>query len=263
MTSSPNQPVVIVTGASRGLGAAIARCLDSVGCRLVLVARSREPLEELAGQCRQAIALAIDLGRPEAATKVVDETMRAFGRLDALVNNAGLLGPLARLEDADMSQWSQTINVNLVAAASLIQKCLPQLRQQRGRIVNVSTGAALKPMIGWSAYCASKAGFLHLTSVVAAEAPEVTSVSLRPGVIDTEMQREIREEGGAGMDDEVHRSFIDKKENGQLEPPEVPGRAAAWLALHAPPEFSGEFIQYTDDRIAGKALELFGSSVAS
>ncbi len=113
-------------------------------------------------------------------------------------------------------------------------------------------------MEGWSAYCASKAGLLHLTRVLATEEPEVTAVSLRPGVVDTRMQAQIRQSEPGAMPPSSKERFENLKEEGELEPPEVPARAIAWLVLHAPEEWSGEFIEYDELRVAEPARALFG-----
>ena len=137
---------------------------------------------------------------------------------------------------------------------------VPALRAAPGRVVNISSGAAVKPIGAWSAYCAAKAALTHLTAVLAVEEPRIISVALRPGVVDTEMQAVIRREGPSAMDPERAAYFVQLKEEGRLEPPWVPARAAAWLALHAPPSMSGRFVEYDDPRVAEPALSLFGAS---
>lgn len=241
--------VVLVTGASRGLGAAIARLLDSAGARVALCARSRGALLEVACDLKDPLVLVGDLSVPRQAEAAVRHTLDRFGRLDALVSNAGLLGPVRPIASSPVEEWRKNLEVNLLAPFVLTRAALPALRRSRGRVVNIGTGAALKPVSGWSAYCASKAGLLHFTRVLAEEEPDIVAVSLRPGVIDTEMQAQIRREGATGMDPDKHASFETLKREGKLEPPEVPARAAAWLALHAPAEWSGELVEYTDERI--------------
>lgn len=252
------KPVIVVTGASRGLGRAIALQL-APHARLLLVARDATALESLAQEC-QAQFLALDVTDSSAATTIVESALNHYSRLDALVNNAGVVGPIAPLAESEISAWRHNLEVNLMAPAALIQAALPHLRRSRGRIVNISTGAAVKTMVGWSAYCTAKAGFLHLTRNLAVEEPEITSVSLRPGVIDTGMQAEIRK-SGSGMEADAHQKFLDLHREKQLEPPEVPGRVAAWLALQAPTEWSGEFISYAEERVAQSALEFFQTAV--
>jgi NAD(P)-dependent dehydrogenase (short-subunit alcohol dehydrogenase family) len=252
MTDRPS-PVVIVTGASRGIGAAAARWLGQAGATVILVARTRTGLEQTARQVRAAKGRAAirtaDVTDPRAAAAAVALARRRFGRLDGLINNAGVLEPIARLADADPRAWSHNLEVNLLAPFLWSQAALPLLRESRGRIVSVSSGAAVKAVEGWSAYCAAKAGVTHLTRVLAAEEPAVTTLALRPGVVDTAMQALIRAEGSGGMSAAQVAYFAGLKAEGQLRPPEIPGRVLAWLALRAPREWSGAFLDADDPRI--------------
>lgn len=251
--ASTSEQVVLVTGASQGLGAAIADRLAIAGCRLVLAARGEDALRTMADRLRshggEVTAKPGDVSGPGFCRDLVETVLTAHGRLDALVNNAGVLRPLARVGEVDPAAWRYNLAVNLLGPFYLIREALPVLRQSGGRIVNISSGAALRPVAGWSAYCAAKAALTHLTRVLALEEPEVTAVALRPGVVDTDMQTLIRTDGAAAMTPEQMARFQALKEKGNLEPPEVPGRVAAWLALHAPLSWSGELIETNDPRI--------------
>lgn len=255
-------PTIIVTGASRGMGAAVARWIAGAGAAVTLVSRSEAELQSVAREIEErgghALAFSADVAGRRACESAVAETLDRFGRLDGLVNNAGLLAPIARIADAHPHAWSYNIEVNLNGPFYLSQAALPALRKWNGRIVNVSSGAAEKVIQGWSAYCVAKAGLTHFTRILAAEEPEITALSIRPGVVDTAMQTAIREEGAGGMDAERHAYFQTLKAEGKLEPPEMPARAIAWLALYAPREWSGEFLDYDDPRIAEPAAEVFG-----
>lgn len=259
------QPVIIITGASRGIGEATAYWLASQGARLVLVARSDAPLQAVAERAKrlggEVLIESADVSDANACANVVELAVQTFGRLDAVVNNAGILQPVARIAEADQVQWKYNIEVNLLGVFYMCQWAIPYLRETQGRIVNVSTGAAISPIEGWSAYCASKAAALHFTRVLALEEPAITSVALRPGVVDTEMQAVIRKEGHKAMPPERHAYFKQLKESGRLAPPEEPARVIAWLALHAPASVSGEFIEYTDPRYAEPARALFGETL--
>ncbi len=260
MSSSHQESrVVLVTGASRGLGDAIVRHLDQLGIRTVMVARSEVPLRELERELNHAIAYPLDLSEPLRSHLAVQACLDSFGRLDALINNAGVIEPTEPLIQADPMQWLQAITINLTAPAMLMRAALPQLKERRGRVVNISSGAAVKTVKAWSAYCTSKAGLLHLTRVAAEETPEVAFFSLRPGVIDTEMQTQIRSSTGMAPDD--LDKFRDLKSSGKLEPPDVPAKAAVWLALYGPHARSGDFIEYTDPDIL-KGLEKLTPTVS-
>jgi NAD(P)-dependent dehydrogenase (short-subunit alcohol dehydrogenase family) len=122
--------------------------------------------------------------------------------------------------------------------------------------VNISSGAAVKAIEGWSAYCVAKAGLTHLTRLLAAEEPEIITVALRPGVVDTAMQTLIRSEGAKAMAAEKWASFRELKETGQLLDPSIPAGKIAWLALQAPAALSGSFLDYDDPRIEDKRLSV-------
>jgi len=259
------EKAIVVTGASRGVGAAVARWLGKEGCRVALAARSAAPLQEVARDVEalggEALPLAADVSDPESCRRVVSQALARWGRLDGLVNNAGMLEPVSRIADADPAAWRYNIEVNLLGPFYFVRAAIAELRKSRGRIVNVSTGAATQPLEIWSAYCASKAGLTHFTRVLALEERSVTSVAVRPGVVDTRMQETIREEASLLMPPERAAYFKNLKASGGLEPPEVPGRSIAWLALHAPSQWSGEFLNYDDAKVDGPARKALGEEL--
>lgn len=246
-------PTILITGASRGLGAAAARMAAEMGANLAITARSETGLAAVAAAIRSqggAVLVAPgDVTDTAFPARLLAQISARYGRLDALINNAGMLEPVAKIAEADTAVLRQNIAVNLIGPMALTQAALPYLRQSRGRVINVSSGAAVKAMPGWAAYCASKAALNHFTRVLAVEEPEITAIAVRPGVVDTAMQRVIREEGRAGMPADVHARFIHFHEQGDLLPPEQPGRALAALALYAPPAWSGEFLNWDDEQV--------------
>jgi NAD(P)-dependent dehydrogenase (short-subunit alcohol dehydrogenase family) len=144
-----------------------------------------------------------------------------------------------------------------MGAFRLIHAAVSALRDSNGRIVNVSSGAATMALENVSAYCVSKAAVNHFTRVLAAEEPAITALAVRPGMVDTAMQDYIRDRGPEVMPPEQLAYYTNLKERGELEPPEIPGRAIAWLALHAPKDFSGKYLDYDDPRISRSAMEFF------
>jgi NAD(P)-dependent dehydrogenase (short-subunit alcohol dehydrogenase family) len=257
-----NKAVVIVTGASRGLGAAIACWLGKARAGVTLVARSEEKLAQIAKEVKrlggEPLVCAADISDSSGGSTAVDKTLNCFGRLDALVNNAGIVQPISSIALADPDAYRYNMEVNFMGPFYLIRAAISELRDTNGRIVNVSSGAAIRPLENASAYCAAKAGLNHFTRVLAAEEPDVTSLTVRPGVVDTDMQAYIRQQGPKAMSSDQLAYYVDLKERGELEAPEIPGRSIAWLALHAPPHFSGQFLDYDDPRIDQPALEFFG-----
>ncbi len=196
-------PTLIITGASRGLGAAVARLAAEMGANLVLNARSADELAGVAHRIEeaggQAIAVPGDVSEQAEGNRLVERAIERFGRLDGLVNNAGIIQPIASVATSDIAAWERTQRVNVIAPLMLIQAALPHLRASGGRVINVSSGAATSAISGWSAYCASKAALNQLTAVLAREESAITALALRPGLVDTEMQADIRREGTHGM----------------------------------------------------------------
>lgn len=246
---------ILLTGATQGLGEAIARGLDSLGHRTFLMARNQDKLEQLEDELSHASVAAIDLAQPEQRGTVVELAVARLGGLDALINNAGTIEPIGPVGSLSPSAWEKALRVNLTAPVLLMAAALPYLQESRGRVVNISSGAAVKPTKGWGAYCAAKAGLLALSTVFAVEESGVACFSLRPGVIDTEMQQRIR--SSQRMPSDAQQRFLELHQKGELEPPEVPARAAIWLALEGPLERSGEFIEYKDSQIQAGVAALF------
>lgn len=246
-------PTVIITGASRGLGAAAAGIVAELGANVVLTARSAADLAQVAQTIRaaggQARTVLGNVAQAETIAQLIQTAISEFGRIDALINNAGVVEPIASISETDPADWEQNLNVNLLAPMQLLQAALPYLRESGGRVINVSSGAAVNPVSGWAAYCAAKAGLNMFTRVLAKEEPAVTVIAVRPGIIDTNMQATIRREGENGMPPSEHQRFIHYHQEGQLLPAEKPGRALAVLALHASRDWSGEFLSWDDEKV--------------
>ena len=252
---------VIVTGASRGIGAAAARCLGKCSASVTLVARTMDSLLQVAEDVKKAggkpLVIGGDITDPDVCQHVVSETLRRCGRVDALINNAGELRPIAPIGNTDIMDWHYNFEINLMAPFYLVNAALPALRESKGRVINVSSGAAEKAIETWAAYCASKAALTHFTRILDAEEPKVTAIAFRPGVVDTEMQTVIRKEGRGNMPAASYAYFQQLKDTGQLTDPMVPAKSLAWLALEAPSGWGGEFMNYDDSRVMGAALAYF------
>jgi NAD(P)-dependent dehydrogenase (short-subunit alcohol dehydrogenase family) len=260
----PKIPVIIVTGASRGVGASVARWLGKIKAAVTLIARSDKPLRQAAEEVEQlggnVLPLSLDVAKASACNQAVAETLRCFGQLNAVVNNAGIFQPMAPVGQTNADDWHYNVKVNLLGPVYLTMAAISELRKQKGRIINVSSGAANHPIESGSAYCASKAALNQFTRVLAAEESELTAVAIRPGLVDTQMQALLRSEGPKTMPPDQAAYYQRLKSEGALEPPGIPARSIAWLALHAPQALSGEFISYDDPRISKPALEFFGDN---
>ncbi|MDZ7905734.1 MAG: SDR family oxidoreductase [Cypionkella sp.] len=190
---------VLITGASQGIGAAAAAAFVAAGARVMLAARNADKLTALAQTLGpNARAIPCDVGDFAAVQAAVDAAQDWGGRLDVLINNAGVITPIAHLAEADPAQWASAIDTNLRGVFHGIRAALPVMRARgAGTIITVSSGAAVNPMEGWGAYCASKAGALMLTRVAHLEesAHGLRILGLSPGTVATEMQVKIKASG--------------------------------------------------------------------
>ncbi|KAJ9645897.1 hypothetical protein H2201_006030 [Coniosporium apollinis] len=250
MASQVKNRVIIVTGASRGIGLAAARYLLEKGHNLVVVARSKGPLEQLRSQYPQQVqVLAGDLADLSLGQKAADLANSSWNRIDSLIINHGVLEPVKRISEVNAEDWRSAFDINVFSAVALVKAALPSLRSVEGRIIFTSSGAAVGAYSTWGSYGASKAVLNHLAMTLAVEEPKVTSISIRPGVVDTEMQRELREIHHTSMDKKDAQKFAELKKNGGLLKPEQPGHVMAKLAVEAPRELSGRFLSWNDDNL--------------
>jgi NAD(P)-dependent dehydrogenase (short-subunit alcohol dehydrogenase family) len=223
------EKVAIVTGASRGIGAATARALAEQGVSVMLVARNVEACEAIAAEIRksggQARALCCDISNFDQVTATVAQTLAAFGRLDILINNAGVIEPITSL-----------FMVKAVLAGF----------DDDAVIVNVSSGAAHAPREGWSAYCAGKAGMAMLTRSIALEIPaeDVRVYGFAPGTVDTEMQATIRD---SGINPISQMKREDHRQAG------IPATIIAWLCSEEAKDLAGEELSINDDTLRRRA----------
>ena len=234
----------LITGASRGIGAAAARAFADAGANVVLVARDASALADLAGEIgERALAVPCDVTRPLQIGTAVDAAVDAFGGLDVLVNNAGAIEPVARMEAADPDAWGRVIDVNLKGAFNGMAAALPVMRAAGGgTILTIGSGAAHGPVEGWSHYCASKAAVLMLTRMLHHEngAHGIRAMSLSPGTVATQMQREIAASGVNPVSRLPWEAHI---------PPEWVGRALVWMAGPAGDAHLGQEVSLRDEGV--------------
>jgi len=245
--------VVILTGASRGIGLAIAHHLLTRSHKLILISRTRAALDKLHAQygAEQVSILAGDMSDPSLAAKAVKVAKSQWGRLDSLIINHGSLDPVKKVGESSAEEWRKAFDVNVFSAVGLINASLPLLRTSRGRIILTSSGAATSAYQGWGCYGAGKAVLNHLALTLSVEEPDVTTISIRPGVVDTEMQREIREVHHERMSEKDREKFSGLKTNGGLLKPEQPGHVIAKLAVGGDEvkDFSGKFLSWNDESL--------------
>ncbi len=217
---------VLVTGGSRGIGAAVSLELARRGARVAVAARDRAAVEEaVAGLHGEGhLALQLDVSDPAAWPPALEAVDR-LGSLHGLVMAAGVLGPLGVLEDVAIDEFVATLSINLIGTVLALHHALPRLRGSRGRAVTFSGGGASSPLPRYDAYAASKAAVARLTeNVAAAYAPEVEVNCVAPGFVATQMHEGTLR---AGPDAAGHDYY--ERTRAELERGGVPASAAAEL----------------------------------
>lgn len=183
--------VALITGASRGIGSAIASSYAAAGARVVLASRKLEGLEAVAEQIRgsggEAIAVACHTGKAAEVEALVARARETFGGVDILVNNAAASPHFGPLLEASETQWDKTFEVNVKGYVHTIKACVPLMRKRGGgRIINVASVAAMIPHGGLGVYGVTKAAVIMLTRTLAAElAPDIRVNAIAPGLIET------------------------------------------------------------------------------
>ncbi|WP_086931863.1 SDR family oxidoreductase [Agarilytica rhodophyticola] len=196
----------LIMGASRGIGLATAKTLASYGAKVVLAARSLTTLKievkNMVANGQSAFVQYCDVSDYDSVAGAVEFTMETTGRLDILVNNAGIIEPLNYLVDSDPKLWGRAADINYKGVYYGMRAALPVmlkqpviLKQGRGVIVNISSGAANSALVGWSHYCSTKAAAKKLTEVAHKEMIEnnIRVVGLSPGTVATELMEKIRD----------------------------------------------------------------------
>ncbi|MEV4266938.1 SDR family oxidoreductase [Kribbella sp. NPDC049584] len=188
-----NRPVALITGASAGLGLALAHGLADRGWTLVIDARGAGPLKDAADALANrtdVVPLAGDVADPEHRLDLVD-VVNQLGRLDLLVNNASYLGPspLQAIADADLDELRRVYEVDVLAPIALTQALLPALTAASGVLINISSDAAVEAYETWGGYGSAKAALDHATRVLAAEQPTLAVYAVDPGDLRTAMHQ--------------------------------------------------------------------------
>jgi NAD(P)-dependent dehydrogenase (short-subunit alcohol dehydrogenase family) len=224
MSHALDQHCAIVTGASQGLGYEIAKTYIGAGANLLICARDARVLDKAFGELRQLvpagqsiIAIPADVSQVRDATALVDRALTEFGRLDIIVNNAGVAGPIGPLEELDWVQWQRTIEINLMGAVWLSRAALPHFkRMRRGKIIQLSGGGATQPTPMLSAYAASKAAVVRFVETLAQEtrAWHIDINAIAPGALDTRMLNEILAAGPSVLGQAYYDHLLQQKRSG-------------------------------------------------
>ncbi|HEV7247887.1 MAG TPA: SDR family oxidoreductase [Shinella sp.] len=239
----------LVTGARHGLGAATATALAEAGATVAVCGRKAGDCAEVVAAIEKAGGRAIDTALDVADLANVGariaEIVGRLGRLDIVVNNAATIEPMAPIGALDMERFDLAMRINVSGAAAVVNAAWPHLAGH-GRIVNLLSGAATRPLHGWAAYCSGKAALLMLTRAIDEEgkAEGIRCFGIAPGLVDTAMQASIR---AAGINE------VSNIPQEKLSDPKVAARAIAWLASGAGDEYAGTMADVRDTDFMAKA----------
>src|SRR2546425_7745009 len=233
-----DRETAVITGAGRGIGEAIAHAFARAGCNLVLLSRTQAEIEQVARQTAAlgvtSVALSGDVSRRSEVERIMAAALEKFGRIDVLVNAAGIYGPIGPLVENDLEEWVQAVEINLLGAVFCIHCFLPHMvAPGKGVVINFSGGGAVAPFPRFSAYSASKAAVVRLTETVAEEGKDsgVRINAIAPGAVNTRLLDQIlAAQDRAGQ--EFYAKALEQKANGGT-PPELAAELAGFFASPA------------------------------
>ena len=265
--------VAIVTGANQGLGLEISKKYLEAGADLMICARNAELLEKarqelmaVAVPGQTVVAKAADVARQDDVAALVDGTIGQFGRLDVLVNNAGVYGPKGGIDEVDWLEWVKAIEINLFGSVLMCRAALPHLRAAgRGKIVQLSGGGATNPLPMISAYAVSKAAVIRFIETLAEEEREhrIDVNAIAPGALNTRMLEEILEAGPAKVGAAFHERALKQRDAGGT-PLEKGADLAVFLGSSLSDGITGKLISAVWDPWAdlpGHLGELTGTDI--
>jgi len=244
MTDLKNK-TVLITGASRGIGAATAYEFANLGAKVVLAARSEDAIKTIAADITekggQAMAITCDVSSASDVSNMVTKTVETFGSLDVLINNAGIIDPIGKMGSIDVEAWGNLIDINVKGVFYGIHAALPHMKKG-GTIITIGSGAATYPLEGWAHYCASKAAVHQLNACLDVEerANGIRALVLSPGTVATDMQVAIKDSGINSVSDLDWSDHI---------PPEWPAKAMVWMCGSDADPWLGQTISLRDETI--------------
>lgn len=243
--------VAIITGGGRGLGRSVALAFGREGAKVALAARTKKQIEHVAEELRSirksVIAIPTDISDEDQVNHLVKKTLEAYGTIDILVNNAGARGPIGPIHKISLEEWEQTLRLNLTGTFLCSKAVLPvMLEKKEGKIINIATTMTPRPNL--TPYMVAKAGVSHFTRQLSREVKEfnIQVNAIHPGVMDTKMQKELREAGTEAIGTDM---FERMKAEGILHSPDEPAQLVLFLATKAADGITGEFLSFDDKEV--------------
>jgi NAD(P)-dependent dehydrogenase (short-subunit alcohol dehydrogenase family) len=241
---------ILITGASRGRGAAMAKAFWEAGANLVLVARNGQTLNDLilklgTRQGQSAHALPCDLSSPDAVDWIIKSTQQHFDHLDVLINNAAVQGPIGPSWENDWSAWQQALDVNLLAPIDLSRRCAAwMIPQKKGKIICLSGGGATGSRPNFSSYAIAKSGLVRFCEILADELREyhIQVNCISPGAMATALTEEIIKAGPKMASQKEFDSAMDRKEHPENALPDRAVELTLFLASSASDRITGKLI---------------------
>ncbi|KAK3997001.1 hypothetical protein QBC44DRAFT_317099 [Cladorrhinum sp. PSN332] len=247
---APDRPVVLVVGASRGIGICICNDLIKLGGHLMAVSRDFQTLQTLRETYPDQVDFAcIDLTLPNAAQVVIASTIRRWGRIDGMIVNHSVLTPMKRVVNCDMQDWMNVMENNFFSVVRLCKQVIPELRPILGRIIFVSSYATRNAVAAWGPYSASKAALEQLSRTIAVEEPRIRCLSVSLDAVNTAMYDVIPKEGGE-MDQEQRDKLVKARQQGSLIRPALVAAIVMRLSIWATREMSGKHYNWGDPQLA-------------
>ncbi len=249
MSDSLKKKICLITGARTGIGLSIGQTLAKNGYRVIFSGRKlndcKDTVNQLVAQGFEAAETPIDLSNLSSLKTQTEMALSIWGSIDILINNGAVIEPISLIDKLDVHDFENAVRVNYLAPSLLISYCWSNFTKNRGKVLNILSGASVNPIEGWTVYCSTKAALHMINQQTHLEGNKygISSIGIRPGMVDTEMQSKIRASG-------VNQISKVKKED--LINTKRPGLFALWCASPEANQFSGEMISENDPEVKAK-----------